>query len=504
MGATKRSIKGNNGRARQSRLLKRIGLVLGVCLGVIIVVELSGGSGRRRRRRGPRNLNSELFKLRRRAHDAVQQQQQEQDAEDEEEESQILTKDQKIDLVLSASVHLVGIEPVRHQIEGSNGPGSYSGITGEFCKLNWAAHKESPSSTPMFRDLVGKSPDCKSNSFHLDLNEIVAASKRHDEDVKADSTLADGTIDGIDASLLAVPRAIQPTGVVFHESRCGSTLVANSLAAFDPTSNRVYSESAPPIAALRICGDTYSRCSRATAAALLRDVMHMMGRTDDPNERNLFFKIQSVGTRFIDVFTEAFPHTPYMFVYRDPVQVMMSHLDHAHMEQSNCVRPRKDPPKIVVDLVERHGKSVTELSHEEYCAAHLASICDSALGEMKRPGDGGSDGNSMGWPVNYQDLPDKLYEVIPHHFGVPLGETERDRIAQISGMYSKGRGNKAHEWKDDSERKEERATDAIRGACKIFLDETFAELEGRAAAAAAADGRGGAIGGKEGFAGEET
>jgi hypothetical protein len=39
------------------------------------------------------------------------------------------------------------------------------------------------------------------------------------------------------------------TGVVFHESRCGSTVVANQLlASFSPAGHtRVYSESAPPM-----------------------------------------------------------------------------------------------------------------------------------------------------------------------------------------------------------------------------------------------------------------
>ena len=427
-----------------------------------------------------RNLNPSLFKLR---HSS-----QNNDIDNSNNNSGELTDEQRLDLVLSASVHLVSIDAGRH-VEG-DAPGQYKGITGEFCRLNWAAHKESPSATPMFRDLVAKSSDCQDNAFRLDLASVVAAAKRRDAEVKRDATLTAGDgeeiVDGIDAALLAVPRAMYPPrGVVFHESRCGSTLVANALAAFDPERSRVYSESAPPIAALRVCGEDYSRCGRATAAAVLRDVMYLMSRTDDPAEEHTFFKIQSIGTRFIEVFAEAFPTTPYLFVYRDPVQVMMSHLDHEHMEQSNCVRPRSNPPRIVVDLVEgRAGRSVTDLSHEEYCAAHLATLCDSALAEMER-GD-----NGLGLPVNYKDLPEKLYEVIPNHFGVAIGDDETNRIAEVSGVYSKGRGNRAHEWKDDSETKEERATDAIRGACSLFLDETFRELERRAASVSASAGRG--------------
>ena len=37
-----------------------------------------------------------------------------------------------------------------------------------------------------------------------------------------------------------VPKILKLHGVVFHESRCGSTLVANSLAAFNPERKRVY------------------------------------------------------------------------------------------------------------------------------------------------------------------------------------------------------------------------------------------------------------------------
>jgi uncharacterized membrane protein len=40
-------------------------------------------------------------------------------------------------------------------------------------------------------------------------------------------------------------QSMDPTGFVFHESRVGSTLVANSLQSMNPAMNRVYSESDP-------------------------------------------------------------------------------------------------------------------------------------------------------------------------------------------------------------------------------------------------------------------
>lgn len=93
-------------------------------------------------------------------------------------------------------------------------------------------------------------------------------------------------------------KSLSPKGFVFHESRCGSTLVANSLAAFDPAKNRVYSESGPPVAAAHAYDDSYEKES----IQLLQDVIYLMGRTDDLKEDNLFFKIQSIASKSIGVF----------------------------------------------------------------------------------------------------------------------------------------------------------------------------------------------------------
>ena len=45
---------------------------------------------------------------------------------------------------------------------------------------------------------------------------------------------------------------LRPSGFVFHESRCGSTLVANMLTRYD-SGNLVYSESTPPSKILNHC-----------------------------------------------------------------------------------------------------------------------------------------------------------------------------------------------------------------------------------------------------------
>merc|ERR1719410_90080 len=114
----------------------------------------------------------------------------------------------------------------------------------------------------------------------------------------------------------------------------------------------------------------------------------MMGRTDDPREKNLFFKIQSSGSPYINLMTAAFPNTPWLFVYREPVQVMMSHFKHGSWA-ANCLRRKHRPSEAIQDIAMKiTGRETHDLDDKEYCAAHLASLCDSIVDEFKRSNNG--------------------------------------------------------------------------------------------------------------------
>ena len=207
---------------------------------------------------------------------------------------------------------------------------------------------------PMFRDLVSHSPSCD-DPFAMDLSEILPLVRTHDVQ-NPDSV-----------------HAMYPAGFVFHESRCGSTLAANSLAAMDPDKHRVYSESNPSITALKACGTHGSGCPPGRAAQLIRDVLYLMGRTDDVLERRLFFKIQSIGTKSIHVMREAFPDVPWVFIYREPVQVMMSQIANG-VERANCVRQMRDLDPKSIALMKENGKSLSTLESEDKCALHLVRV----------------------------------------------------------------------------------------------------------------------------------
>jgi len=63
-----------------------------------------------------------------------------------------------------------------------------------------------------------------------------------------------------------------------------------------------------------------------------------MSRTDDHREERVFFKFQSSLSTKIRTFQKAFPDIPWLYSYREPVQVMMSHIkdDPAMVSLTDC------------------------------------------------------------------------------------------------------------------------------------------------------------------------
>jgi hypothetical protein len=188
------------------------------------------------------------------------------------------------------------------------------------CKLNFKKYWEQPHAYPMFRDLENMS-GCVANNRRRERMSVLLKE-----------------ID--DHKLLPSGRVISPTGFVFHESRVGSTLIANFLAS-DPWSI-VFSESTPIANAILHC----THCSEDQQIELFRNVLRLMGRT--PFHKRMFVKFQSITTTKIHIALKAFPDTPWSFVFRQPVQTMMSHLDPQKGSSSApCLRSKRSPPEEV-------------------------------------------------------------------------------------------------------------------------------------------------------------
>lgn len=261
---------------------------------------------------------------------------------------------------------------------------------------------------------------------------------------------------------------------MFHESRVGSTMVSNLLT----TLGRVYSEPYPIYTAMTSCsarwdGQLSSDCDAKKQRRLLQDVIYMMQRanTKEPSGSNapkrVFFKFGSRLTPHISKLTELFPHTPWVFLYRDPIEVLVS-----HQKKSSCLS-KTYLPEDIKEAIGRRGagnQSVWAKHDIQFCAAQLAGICEAALQHL-RPN---------GRLVNHQQLPIELWnEVLPNHFGIAATGNEQQRMEQLSGVYSKRRRDidGGREWKGDEVRKHIDSTPETRSAASTFLQPTYTKLE---------------------------
>lgn len=315
------------------------------------------------------------------------------------------------------------------------------------CKLNFQQYFESPHSSPMFRDLEGKSRCMGTNRRREKMSVLL-------EEIKS----AQGTPAG---------HVIAPSGFVFHESRVGSTLIANLLAS-DPYA-LVFSESTPIANAILHC----TSCSHEQHVQLFRNVLTLMGRS--PIHTKLFVKFQSITTTKIQIALEAFPETPWAFVFRQPVQTMMSHLDPAKGSNSApCLRSKRSPPSEVRDVIDKFPGARN--TNDAWCAAHLNMLCTFALRAYSNYNSTPVTLHPRALLINYDSLPGIVPKALLPLFGVQPSESLLRKMEEESKHYSKSRGSVFRLFFGDSQDKDKRSTPNIQLYGEKILGPSYQQL----------------------------
>jgi hypothetical protein len=129
--------------------------------------------------------------------------------------------------------------------------------------------------------------------------------------------------------VLQVPDVItdglSPDGFIFHMSRCGSTLLARSLS--KNKKNIVLNEATPLHENLwQVITDNWQTDFTVdeTKSSYIRSLLLAIGRPRVAGQNRYFVKFRSWSIAFIKFIMQAFPTVPCIFVYRDPVEVMVS------------------------------------------------------------------------------------------------------------------------------------------------------------------------------------
>ncbi|HXQ16372.1 MAG TPA: aspartyl beta-hydroxylase [Caulobacteraceae bacterium] len=250
--------------------------------------------------------------------------------------------------------------------------------------------------------------------------------------------------------LAAVARpsgGLAPSGLIFHMSRCGSTLVSQMLAA--SSANIVVSE-APPIDGVVRAG-----LPQAERLALLRAMVLALGQVRNAGETRYFIKLDSWHACALPLFRAAFPATPWVFLYREPSAVMVSHARRVGMQ-------------MVADLVRPAFLGLDaggQTWGEDYHAQVLGAICGAAARGYAEGG---------GLLVNYDELPQALVTRILPHFGVAPAAGELAAMSAAARFDAKSPDVR---FTPDAEAKRLATTPAIDAAIERRVAGVFAQLE---------------------------
>jgi hypothetical protein len=241
-------------------------------------------------------------------------------------------------------------------------------------------------------------------------------------------------------------------GIVFHISRCGSTLISRQLMALER--NIVASEPAPLDDLLRLPLHQLG-LPRATMVCWLRALVTALAQPRN-GEQAFYLKADCWHIHHFELLREAFPQTPWIFLYRDPVEVMVSH---ARIPALWTI-PGLMPPAVL----KMEPSDWNPAQQDVYLARSLAKICQAGLRAAQRP--------SGGQLVNYSELPEAMYGRLSAHFGL----REEDVPAMRQAAQLSAKSPDALFAKDDCAKQAE-ATDRLRAVVAEHLLPVYAELE---------------------------
>lgn len=247
---------------------------------------------------------------------------------------------------------------------------------------------------------------------------------------------------------------IMPTGFIFHMSRCGSTLITQMLASLEK--NIVISE-APPINALLSAKTCRPDITDEERVAWLQWMVSAMGQKRNRESKHFFIKFDAWHTFNLDIIERAFPRVPWIFLYRHPVEVMVSHINQ---------RGAWTIPGIVEhQFPDLNSVKLWQITSEEYLAKLLANSCSYALQHKD---------SRNGLFLNYTQLPQFVTSTLLKHFNVGYSDEEIERMNTITRFNAK---TPVLDFTNDTEQKQRGASKAVRKLSDKLLTPLYEELE---------------------------
>lgn len=260
----------------------------------------------------------------------------------------------------------------------------------------------------------------------------------------------------LDDEVLTDP--IAPSGFIFHTSRCGSTLTAKALAR--SPRNIVINQGAPLQRGFWAAITRDWKIEAAPTQAnlkMFRNLVLAMTRRRRPEQDRSFVKFISWNTLYLDFVRAAFPETPALFLYRDPVEIVASILD-----ETTAVLWAKGKRQagFLTGLDWQETAGMSDVEYLAHCFSRYLRTADAATGKIAH--------------ANYRDInPATFPGMLEHGLQFDPGAEELALMLEQFQYYSKDDSDQLR-FRPDSVKKRASISDAdkalIDSLCGEFVD----------------------------------
>lgn len=244
---------------------------------------------------------------------------------------------------------------------------------------------------------------------------------------------------------------LPPTALIFHASRCGSTLMAQMLATLDD--NIVLSEPAPLDNLLRAHRLTPEAAPRQPA--WLSALLSAYGQRRQGNEQRLFIKLDAWNVFEAPLLLALYPEVPRVFLYRDPLEIVVSQLRQPGMHRV--------PGLLGPSALDLPAEEALRMTPAEYTSRTVGAILRQGLALCQRHG---------AVAVNYQELPDACWGRLASVFAVH--DTHLPRLRETAGFDAK---QPSQSFSADSHSKREAADESLRETVECWTGDAYRALE---------------------------
>jgi len=254
--------------------------------------------------------------------------------------------------------------------------------------------------------------------------------------------------------------SVPPTGFIFHSSRCGSTLLANACRAITGAVVLSEANALDKLVARFITDAPEGSVKESLYSVFLRGTMHALGQRRLGNERHLFVKFAACSFSQIDRIRRIWPRVPWVFLYRDPIETVVSNL--------------ADVPSWLLDPDRRILASIIGVAPDDVSEMKLEEVCARTIGSLYSLAERVANDNCL--LLNYNQFSLPLISSMLRFFNVNPTTEEMKTIERVSGLYSK-EVSARRPFVADAELKQRTASGLIREMAEKWASRPYHQLE---------------------------